>query len=349
MIRNYTEDDVYVQFKNVTKKFGNFTAVDNVSFSIHKGEILGFLGPNGAGKSTTMKMMANLLRPTSGEVWIRGNGHLERLTTKTKDHLLDNIGFLIENPAFYGSMTPRQILTYFGELKGYPSTHINKRVEKVVAMFEMSDWIDVKTRKFSKGMRQKIGILSAIIHDPEIIVLDEPHTGLDPIARREVRDFILSLKKQNKTIFLSSHLLYEISEVADRVAIISEGKIVALDTLENLEQSNKNSIIQLEIAPSKPQSSEKWIEEFNVIIDPLTGLINAKDYITFRPESEIYEIRFNGNPSNQKAILKAFIQAGIEVTDFSVPKADSLEDLYVQFVDSSFTQSKELPPLEVSN
>ncbi len=123
-----TTDDVYTEFRNVSKNFGNFTAVNNVSFKLHRGEILGFLGPNGAGKSTTMKMMANLLRPTQGEVWIRANGHLEELTTKSKDRLLDSLGFLIENPSFYGTITPREILTYFAELKGYPSQSISQNL-----------------------------------------------------------------------------------------------------------------------------------------------------------------------------------------------------------------------------
>ena len=205
--------------------------------NIYRGEILGYLGENGAGKSTTMKMMGWLLRSNQGSISIKDNGgDLETLNALNKDRLLNNIGFLIENPAFYPDVTPRQILRYFGELKGYPRKKIGARVEEIVEMIGMTKWIDTKIKNFSKGMRQKIGIISAIVHDPDIIVLDEPSTGLDPTARLLVREFILKLKSLGKTIFLSSHLLYEISEIADRIAIISHGKLVAIDTLENLEK-----------------------------------------------------------------------------------------------------------------
>jgi ABC-2 type transport system ATP-binding protein len=344
-----TIDDVYTEFRNVSKNFGKFTAVNNVSFKLHRGEILGFLGPNGAGKSTTMKMMANLLRPSAGEVWIRANGHLEELTTRSKDRLLDNLGFLIENPSFYEAITPREILSYFAELKGYPAGSTRKRVETVMDMLDLGEWIDVKIGKFSKGMRQKVGILSAIVHDPDIIVLDEPYTGLDPIARKQVRDFILELKGQNKTVFISSHLLFEISEIADRVAIIANGKIVAMDTLDNLEQANKNSMIHVEIFNHQSQAKEEIVRELSQIVGPLTGLHNASDFLTYQSEGNHFEIRFNGDPATQKVILKALIIGGIEITDFSVPKADLLEDLYVQYVDPNFIQPDNTPVAEVLN
>ncbi|MHA1719176.1 MAG: ABC transporter ATP-binding protein [Promethearchaeota archaeon] len=335
MSKNKEKTDVYVRFKNVTKKFGKFTAVSNVNLDIHKGEIVGFLGPNGAGKSTTMKMMAYLLRPTEGEIYIRGNGKLEKLTVKNKDYLLDNIGFLIENPFFYDNMTPREILSYFGELKGYPRHKINQRVEEIVSMVEMSDWIDKKLGKFSKGMRQKIGIISAIVHDPDIIVLDEPHTGLDPTARMMVRNLILKLKDMGKTIFLSSHLLYEVSEVADRVAMISHGEIVACDTLQRLEAMAKKSEIQLELLEIPKEGIEETIKRLNQIIGKHTGLENKENYIKFNPDLEVFEILFNGDSKNQLAILKSLLSSGIDVIEFSVPKAGLLEDLYLNFMRES--------------
>ncbi|QEE14432.2 ABC transporter ATP-binding protein [Promethearchaeum syntrophicum] len=335
MSKNTENAEVYLRFKNVTKKFGNITAVSNVNLDIHKGEIVGFLGPNGAGKSTTMKMLAYLLRPTEGEIFIRGNGKLEKLTSKNKDYLLDNIGFLIENPFFYGNMTPREILSYFGELKGYPRSKIKQRVEDVVAMVHMMDWIDVKIGKFSKGMRQKIGVISALVHDPDIIVLDEPHTGLDPTARKMVRELILKLSDMGKTIFLSSHLLYEVSEVADRVAMINFGEIIACDTLEKLEEMAKKSEIQMELLEIPEAGIEDTIKNLDQIIGQHTGLDNKKDYIRFNPDTEIFEILFNGDPKNQLDIFKALFAAGIDVIEFSVPKAGLLEDLYLDFMDES--------------
>ncbi|MCF2140609.1 MAG: ABC transporter ATP-binding protein [Candidatus Lokiarchaeota archaeon] len=335
----------FVRFEHVTKKFGNFTAVSNISFEIFRGEVLGFLGPNGAGKSTTMKMLARLLRPTEGTIFIRANDHLAPLTNQSKDILLNNVGFLIENPTFYGNMTPREILSYFAELKGYPHNKVKKRVEEVVEMVELSDWIDVKMKGFSKGMRQKIGIMSAIVHDPDIVILDEPHTGLDPRARAEIRTLILKLKEMGKTIFLSSHLLYEVSEVADRVAIISNGKIIALDTLENLEQRAQGSIIELELYKLNSYSDDEIanrIAQLNQIVEPLTGLAPEENSIRFNPNSKQIEILFNGNPENQLKIFQALFKANFQVLEFSVPKAGLLEDLYLKFMDEEDSNQKAL-------
>ncbi|MHA1795802.1 MAG: ABC transporter ATP-binding protein [Promethearchaeota archaeon] len=331
-----------VRFDHVTKRFGSFTAVKDISFEINKGEILGFLGPNGAGKSTTMKMLARLLRPTEGTIYIRANNHLAPLTNRSKDVLLNNVGFLIENPTFYGNMTPRELLSYFAELKGYPPSKVHNRVEKVVEMVGLSDWIDVKMKGFSKGMRQKIGIVSAIVHDPDVIVLDEPHTGLDPRARSEVRALLLELKKKGKTIFLSSHLLYEVSEVADRVAIISNGKLIALDSLENLEQRAQGSVIELELFnfdPFAEKEFNKTIERLRKVVLPHTGLNfqsesnSPTDLIKYNSNSGQIEIIFNGNPENQLKIFRALFEHNFPVLEFSVPKADLLEDLYLMFMD----------------
>lgn len=326
------ERETFVRFENVTKKFGSFTAVENVSFDVYKGEVLGFLGPNGAGKSTTLKMLARLQRPTKGCISIRGNGHLEELNMSNKDYLLNNVGFLIENPDFYDNMTPREILSYFAELKGYPSSKVKKRVEEVVALVKLSDWIDVRMKGFSKGMRQKIGVVSAIVHDPEIVVLDEPHTGLDPKARSEIRAFILKLKEMGKTVFFSSHLLYEVSEVADRVAIISHGKIIALDTLENLERMAQRSVIELELYNFTLEKHDEMLKRLKAIIAPLTGLDSSNGFINFNKDSGQFEILFNGHPDNQLAIHRALFENHFDVLEFSVPRADLLEDLYLKFM-----------------
>ena len=328
MNQNDLENEVLIEFKNLTKKFGHFTAVNDLSLRIFKGEVLGFLGPNGAGKSTAMKMMANLLNPTSGEVWVNYNHNLERLTKYNQDFLLDNIGFLIENPAFYADNTPRQVLTLFAKLKGYPREKIKDRVEDVVKMIGMGQWIDNKLGTFSKGMRQKIGIISAIVHDPAIIVLDEPHTGLDPKARREVRDFLLKLKAAKKTVFLSSHLLYEVSEIADRVAIISHGILVACDTLDNLEEEAKKSVIDLElIGWENPGAMIKKINE--AIGDFLNGPTR------YNPDQKLFELQFDGSQEKQYDMLHKLITSGIKVIEFSVPKAGLLEDLYLKYVSES--------------
>jgi len=327
---NKKNQQILIQFKNLTKKFGNFYAVKGVNLEIRQGEIVGFLGPNGAGKTTTMKMMANLLKPNEGEVWIRANGDLQKLTSRNKDFLLNNIGFLIEIPAFYGKVTPTQILKYFAKLKGYPHKKINERIDNVLKMIGMLEWKDKKIGTFSKGMRQKIGIVSAIVHDPDIIVLDEPQTGLDPTATKEVRDLILKLKKMGKTVFLSSHLLYEISEVADRIAIIHHGQIIAFDTLDNLEGKAMKSVIHFELLNPPDDNIDEFIKHLKTIIIPSTGIAEEESWIKYDYDSKIFQVFFNGNPKNQTEILKKLLENGYEILEYSVPKAGLLESLFME-------------------
>ncbi len=328
--------DILIQFKNITKKFGKFYAVSNINLEIKRGEIIGFLGPNGAGKTTTMKMMARLLKPSAGEIFIRNNGKLEKLTLRNRDYLLDNVGFLIEIPAFYGDMTPRQILSYFANLKGYPRKKVGSRVAEVVELVGLSEWLNKKIKTFSKGMRQKIGICSAIVHDPDIIVLDEPQTGLDPQARKELRDFFLKLKQMEKTIFLSSHLLYEISEIADKIAIINQGKLIAFDTLDNLELKARKSVINIELYDTSKYDLTDLLSSLNEIIMPLTGIEgNNSNKVVFNENSRIFEVPFNGVPKNQLKIHKALFNNNFDVLEFSVPKANLLESLFIDLIDDS--------------
>ncbi len=338
------KSQVQIKLVDLTKRFGNFTAVSDVNLEIFQGEILGFLGPNGAGKSTTMKMLASLLKPTKGEVFIRDpqNSDLIKLTNKNKDYLLSNMGFLIETPAFYDEMTPRQVLTYFAKLKNYPRKKIKGRVEQVVKEVGMYQWIDKKFKTFSKGMMQKIGIVSSFVHDPDILVLDEPHSGLDPEARRNLRDLILKLKNQgDKTIFISSHLLFEISEVADRVAIISHGNLVACDDIEKLEQQAQKSVIRLELLNFREKIKEnrgiitETMKNLKQSVGPLTGVDKASlslPLVRFNPDNQTFEIIFNGDPNKQHAILSKLLKEGYEVIEFSVPKGNLLEDLYLDLI-----------------
>ncbi len=323
--------EIIINLKNLTKRFGSFTAVSNFNLEIRKGEIIGLLGPNGAGKTTTMKMIARLLNPDEGEIWIKDNGNLELLTGKNMVTLLDHIGFLIENPTFYEHMTPRKILSYFAILKGYPKKKIPKRIEEVLALVGLTDWIDKKVGTFSKGMKQKLGVVSALIHDPDILILDEPQTGLDPKARRETREMFLKLKNQGKTIFLSSHLLYEVSEISDRIAIINQGKLIAFDTMKNLEMASKDIKLQIQLM-ELPVDIEKKRVELEEIILPYTGLKLKSKIVSFNPELKIFEARFNGELTNQRKILEELTKKEIDIVNFSVPRANALEDLYIQLI-----------------
>ena len=325
------DKETIINLKGLTKKFGDLTAVDDLNLNIKSGEIIGLLGPNGAGKTTTMKMISRLLIPTEGEVWIKENGELQLLTGKNKDALLDRIGFLIENPTFYDHMTPKQILTYFAKLKGYPRKKIHKRIDEVLSWVGLSDWVNKKVGTFSKGMKQRLGIVSALVHDPDFLVLDEPQTGLDPKGRKEIRALLVKLKNMGKTIFLSSHLLYEISEISERIAIINKGKLVAFDTLDNLEDQTADSRLMIRLE-NIPEDIDQKTKELEVIVSNYAGIKNGSKIVIFNKETKDFEIQFNGKIENQKAILKELTKSNIDVIEFSVPRTNSLEDLYIQLV-----------------
>lgn len=329
---NNEKDDILIRFENLTKFFGNFCAISNLTMDIKKGEIIGFLGPNGAGKTTTMKMMARILKPSTGSILYKKDGEFYKLNARSKDYLLQNVGFLVENPSFYNNVTPRQLLTLFARVKGYPRNKISKRVEEVVEMVKMTEWIDKKLTTFSKGMKTKIGVISAIVHDPDIIILDEPQTGLDPKARIEVRNFILELKKMGKTIFFSSHLLYEVSEVADKIAIISNGHLIAFDTMQALEATARSSLIHLEILNANNGNTKPLLDRLIEILRPQIEKGIIINDITYSPETRQFNIGFDGNPAHQRDILQSLTDHKIDVVDFSVSKAGVLEDLYMNLV-----------------
>lgn len=218
-----------IEVKNLVKKYGNHTAVDNLSFSIEKGQIYGFLGPNGAGKSTTMNIMTGYLGATEGQVIINGHDIL-----KEPEEAKKCIGYLPELPPLYTDMTVMEYLNFAAELKGMKKMQKEEGVEEVVKLAKLQDVQFRLIRNLSKGYRQRVGLAQAMLGFPEIIILDEPTVGLDPKQIIEIRELIRKLAKEH-TVILSSHILAEVSEVCDTVMIISKGKLTACDTPANLE------------------------------------------------------------------------------------------------------------------
>ncbi len=202
-------------------------ALDNLCLQVQKGEIFGFLGPNGAGKSTTLKILMHLLHPTSGEARI-----LDRPTDSVAMH--HSIGYLPENPYFYDYLTPEELLTYMGRLFGFRQPALSRKVDALLESVGLAEARKLQLRKFSKGMVQRIGIAQAIINDPEVVFLDEPMSGLDPLGRMEVRRIITSLKARGVTVFFSSHILPDVEAICDRVAILSGGKLQEVGVLEEI-------------------------------------------------------------------------------------------------------------------
>ena len=192
--------------------------LSNVSFSALEGEIFGFVGPNGAGKTTTLKILMGLIRPTSGSASILGRNVAE-------SEFRDQIGFLPENPYFYPFLTAREILDFYARLSGVEAHRRAQRVDELLAMVHLTHAADMRLKTFSKGMLQRVGVAQALIHDPSVVFLDEPMSGLDPIGRREIRELILALRAVGKTVFMNTHILSDVELICDRVAIIVKGEI----------------------------------------------------------------------------------------------------------------------------
>jgi ABC-2 type transport system ATP-binding protein len=218
-----------IEAVNLTKKYGPFTALSDLNVKIESAKCVGFLCPNGAGKSTTLKLFTDLIRPSAGEALINDvNVHTQ------KKKALESVGALIEIPEIYPAPTPREALMMIAEIRGVPKEERNRRIEEAVSEVRMEEWIDKRVGKFSKGMKQRICVASALLSDPCVILLDEPTTGLDPRGMSEVRDIIKSLKNKKRLIFMSSHILSEVSEVCDEVAMVDHGKLIIYDTLSNV-------------------------------------------------------------------------------------------------------------------
>lgn len=202
-------------------------ALDNLSLEVREGEIFGFLGPNGAGKSTTIKILMNLLYPTSGNARILG-------ATVSRVSMHQKIGYLPENPYFYDYLTPAELLTYMGTLFGLRGSELSRRVDALLENVGLAEARSLQLRKFSKGMVQRIGIAQALINDPEIVFLDEPMSGLDPLGRMEVRRIITQLKARGVTVFFSSHVLPDVEALCDRIAILNKGKLQEIGALDEI-------------------------------------------------------------------------------------------------------------------
>ena len=219
-----------IEIQDLKKSFGAFRAVDGVSFSVKPGEVLGFLGPNGAGKSTTMRMITGFLTPTGGGVKVAGaDVGADPIAAKRR------IGYLPEGAPLYPDMTPRTLLEFIAEVRGVPASERRARIEKVVAQVHIAGVLDQRIDTLSKGFKRRVGLAQAIVHDPEILILDEPTDGLDPNQKHEVRQLIEEMS-QDKVIILSTHILEEVEAVCSRAIIIASGKVVYDGTPQELKE-----------------------------------------------------------------------------------------------------------------
>ena len=219
-----------IRIENFTKSYGERLAVDNISFDIKRGEIVGFLGPNGAGKTTTMRAITGYLIPTEAEVWV-AECNMRKDPLQARQH----IGYLPETIPLYTDMTTRAYLSFAAKLRGLDSKAALRRIDEVVDVCQLEEYLDVLTGKLSKGFRQRVGLAQAIIHDPEVLILDEPTVGIDPLQVVQTKEMIKELGRK-RTILLSTHILPEVNLICERVIIINHGRIVAEDSIENLSK-----------------------------------------------------------------------------------------------------------------
>ena len=241
------EDEPIIQVQNLTKMFGKFTAVDDISFNVKKGEVFGLLGPNGAGKSTTLRVLSTLARPTKGTATIGGYD-----IVKNDNEVRKLIGIVSEKMIMYNRLTAAENLRFFGNLFNIPKAVLNKRIDDLLELVQLTKWKDSQVGTFSTGMRQRINVVRALLNMPQVLFLDEPTLGLDPQSSVEIREFIKKLNRENgTTILITTHMMVDADLLCDRIAIVDHGKIVALDTSTNLKKTISGAdttIISLELA-----------------------------------------------------------------------------------------------------
>ena len=241
------ENNAMIEVRNLTKNFNGFTAVDHISFDVKRSEVFGLLGPNGAGKTTTIRMLSTLTRPTEGTATV-GNYDI----VKDDSEVRKLIGLVSEKIIMYDRLTAKENLWFFGRLYNMPKEVLNKRIDELLELVQLSNWKDSQVGTFSSGMRQRMNVIRALLNMPEVLFLDEPTLGLDPQSSVEVREFVKKINRENKTtIIITTHMMIEADMLCDRIGIIDHGKIAALDTSTNLKRlvsGADTTILELEIA-----------------------------------------------------------------------------------------------------
>ena len=307
-----------VQVKNFSKRYGKFLAVDNISFEVRHGEILGFLGPNGAGKTTTMKAITTYIAPTSGKIYI-GDIDVEQEPEEARRH----IGYLPENNPLYYDMFITDFLEYMAKLSDVPRDRINKRIKQMIDVCGLGPERHKRIGELSKGYQQRVGLAQALIHDPEILILDEPTTGLDPNQIIEIRELIKQIGKE-KTVLLSSHILAEVEATCDRVVIINHGKIVADGTAADLRTLlTEGEIYRIRIA------NRTW----NDVKDLIAKIPELIDYEVIDEQNNIVQVKGKQNSDFGQKLFMFAVENNLILTEMS-PVEAKLEDIFRQLTNN---------------
>ena len=302
---------------NLTKVYGSFTALSNLNLKIEGAKCVGFLGPNGAGKTTTLKIFTDLIRRSGGQALINGVDVHEN-----KKKALAAVATLVETPEIYPSLTPKEALMMIAEQRGVPADIRKKKIEEALHEVRMEEWADKRVGKFSKGMKQRIDVASTLLNDPEIILLDEPTTGLDPRGMSEVRDIVKNLKKRKRLIFMSSHLLPEVMDVCDEVAMIDHGKLLVYDTIQNItgKISGGEGVVEIGFVGS-------------IGDDGIVKAVESVQGITSVEKLDVrnLHVKFTGGPDAQARIFSELGSLKIGVNSLRA-SSSALEDVYLDLI-----------------
>src|ERR1700756_880687 len=309
---------------DLTKRYARHTAVDHISFEVHKGQIVGFLGPNGAGKTTTMRMLTCFLPPTSGNATVAGFDVLEQSMEVKK-----RIGYLPEAPPLYPEMRTGEYLNFVGKLKGLGGPELRNRVEFVLDRCAIADVKDKLLGKLSKGYRQRVGLAQAIVHNPDVLILDEPTSGLDPKQINETRELIRSLAGDH-TIILSTHILPEVEQTCQQVIIINKGKLVATDSVNNLQnRSRRAGSVLVEIAGRREALDSPEVKRR---LEKVPGVSR----VLFKEKREngfVFEVDGETDRAIRGDLARAIVESGWDLNELRTA-AVSLEEIFLQLTSS---------------
>ena len=301
-----------IEVANLTRKFGDFTAVDSLTFNLDRGEVFGLLGPNGAGKTTTVRILCCLISKTSGSVRI---GDLDTSDRDDAMKIRKMIGLVPDNVGLYDTLSAYANLEFYGRMYEFPEKQLKENIEKYLKMLDLWDKKDLPVGSFSKGMRQKVSLARALVHDPEVLFMDEPTANLDPEAAKTIRDVILDLRRENRTILLNTHNLDEAQRICNRIGVLKT-RLIAVDTPENLAKlvSGRKTVVLL--------------EEMN---DRILGAVRALNPRSVETEGNKIAVGMADPDRETPAIITAIVSSGGKVRSVSETGA-SLEDIYLQLV-----------------
>lgn len=300
-----------IEIKNLTKKYGNVMALNDVSFNVEKGTVFGFVGPNGAGKSTTMSILATLLAPTSGAAYIGGH-EVTRHPKKVKRL----IGYMPDFFGVYDNLKTYEYLNFYGAAYDISAEKRKEIIPQLLELVNLSHKESQFVDTLSRGMKQRLGLARCLIHDPEVLLLDEPASGLDPRSRIEMKGILKELSNMGKTIIISSHILHELAQLSDIIGVIEDGKMIAIGNVDDIyrKMNNKKEI--------KIRLTDKWDETINSLKEqPLVSDIERTE--------ELITFKFNGNESEQYLLLKQLVNNNYPIISFSETEGN-LEDIFLE-------------------